>query len=87
MVAALPDEQLHQEILELREQLRHMDNGEKTNPDRNPPAQSDSRPFYIPDTPPAPQKGWTCTCGREHPAYESSCVCGMSKRDVLANKS
>ena len=86
VVAALPDAQLHQEILELREQLRNMPNSEKANADPNPPAQSNSRPFYIPDTPPAPQKGWTCTCGREHPAYESSCVCGISKRDIMTKQ-
>ena len=25
---------------------------------------------------------WTCTCGRTHPPYVSSCVCGVSKKDI-----
>ena len=25
---------------------------------------------------------WKCTCGKEHPAYVSSCSCGVNKRDV-----
>ena len=26
--------------------------------------------------------GWICTCGAEHPAYVSSCGCGVNKRDI-----
>lgn len=26
--------------------------------------------------------GWTCTCGRNHAAFESSCLCGMTKADA-----
>lgn len=25
---------------------------------------------------------WKCTCGREHPAYVSTCTCGVNKRDI-----
>lgn len=28
-----------------------------------------------------PQGGWRCHCGRAHPGYESSCVCGKSKSE------
>lgn len=27
--------------------------------------------------------GWQCSCGRLHPKYESSCVCGKSKTDII----
>ena len=27
--------------------------------------------------------GWQCSCGRVHPKYESSCVCGKSKYDSI----
>ena len=30
--------------------------------------------------------GWTCTCGRNHAAYEASCVCGTTKADVILAK-
>ncbi len=26
---------------------------------------------------------WVCTCGKAHPGYVSSCVCGVSKRDAM----
>ena len=26
--------------------------------------------------------GWKCTCGRNHADYESSCVCGVTKREI-----
>lgn len=26
--------------------------------------------------------GWQCSCGRVHPKYESSCVCGKSKTEI-----
>lgn len=31
----------------------------------------------------APAGSWTCTCGKVHPNYVSSCVCGVSKRDAM----
>ena len=34
-------------------------------------------------TPPA-ASGWVCTCGRNHAAYEASCVCGMTKAGAKA---
>lgn len=33
---------------------------------------------------PANTPGWQCSCGRIHPKYESSCICGKSKTDNLA---
>lgn len=30
-----------------------------------------------------PPGGWKCTCGRGHAAYESSCVCGVNKSNLL----
>lgn len=29
---------------------------------------------------------WQCTCGRKHQKYESSCICGTSKWDILNKK-
>ena len=26
---------------------------------------------------------WKCTCGKEYPAYVSSCSCGVNRRDIL----
>lgn len=31
---------------------------------------------------PASAGMWKCTCGKEHPAYVSSCSCGTNKRDI-----
>lgn len=31
---------------------------------------------------PVPARMWRCTCGKEHPAYVSSCSCGTNKRDI-----
>lgn len=31
--------------------------------------------------------GWACTCGRNHAAYEMSCVCGMTKADAKLKNS
>lgn len=28
--------------------------------------------------------GWQCSCGRTHPRYETSCICGKSKFDNIA---
>lgn len=35
------------------------------------------------DATPAPNTGWRCSCGRPHPRYETSCVCGKSKFDSI----
>lgn len=35
------------------------------------------------NTMPVPNLGWRCVCGRPHPRYESSCVCGKSKFDNM----
>jgi len=32
--------------------------------------------------PPAKPGTWNCTCGRNHPNYVSSCVCGINKSDI-----
>lgn len=32
---------------------------------------------------PANTPGWQCSCGRTHPQYETSCVCGKSKFDNI----
>lgn len=32
---------------------------------------------------PVPDAGWRCSCGRVHPKYETSCICGKSKFDNL----
>lgn len=37
--------------------------------------QVNSAPSYI--------DGWQCSCGRTHPKYETSCVCGKSKFDNI----
>ena len=31
--------------------------------------------------------GWTCTCGKNHAAYESSCVCGVTKAEAKMKNS
>ena len=33
---------------------------------------------------PSTTSGWQCSCGRNHPQYETSCICGKSKRDIIA---
>lgn len=35
-------------------------------------------------TPNPGSNGWQCSCGRFHPPYESSCVCGQTKHTVAA---
>lgn len=47
---------------------------QSTNRQAAPPANS-----YSANTP-----GWQCSCGRFHPKYESSCICGKSKTDNFA---
>ena len=27
--------------------------------------------------------GWTCSCGRTHAVYVSSCLCGIRKKDIV----
>ena len=34
---------------------------------------------------PADENHWKCSCGRIHPLYETSCVCGVSKANAKAN--
>ena len=34
-----------------------------------------------------PSGEWICACGRKHPAYVSTCYCGISKRDAKQSKS
>lgn len=29
--------------------------------------------------------GWTCTCGRKHQNYETSCICGVTKASLQKN--
>ena len=31
---------------------------------------------------PKPVGGWTCTCGRQHQGYETSCICGVTKASL-----
>lgn len=47
--------------------------------------QSTNRQATPPANPyPANTPGWQCSCGRFHPKYESSCICGKSKTDNFA---
>ena len=32
---------------------------------------------------PVPDAGWRCSCGRPHPRYETSCICGKSKFEII----
>lgn len=54
------------------------------------PYYTNPRESIIRKQPPAPinevatQGGWKCTCGRGHANYETSCICGRSKAEVLA---
>ena len=32
---------------------------------------------------PVPDAGWRCSCGRPHPRYETSCICGKSKFESI----
>ncbi len=34
---------------------------------------------------PVPDAGWRCSCGRPHPRYETSCICGKSKFDSITH--
>ena len=70
MVAALPDLILHDKVDRIHERLAMMDSGI---------TEAEVTAVLTED-------GWRCSCGREHPAYESSCICGTSKRDALRNK-
>ena len=35
------------------------------------------------NVPPAKPGTWNCSCGRNHPNYVSSCVCGVNKSDMM----
>lgn len=76
VVAALPDQMLHAKIDNLY--ARVATDGE------NKKVQNPADPAEMPIV--MTTGGWRCSCGREHPAYESSCICGTSKRDALRNK-
>ena len=48
------------------------------------PSQTPSRfepPSYQPMSNPKPGS-WTCTCGRKHQSYETSCICGVTKASL-----
>lgn len=48
---------------------------------------SKEKKVFVPVTPPQhetqvpPDAAWKCSCGRYHPKYVSSCVCGRSRSD------
>ena len=42
----------------------------------------EKRPAERPSPPTV--SGWQCSCGRVHPQYETSCICGKAKRDNIA---
>lgn len=45
--------------------------------------QSESKVQSRQSAQPSNMPGWKCTCGRTNAAYVSTCVCGISKRDIL----
>ena len=48
------------------------------------PADTSKKPAVAPAEPhPSNTPGWQCSCGRSHPRYESSCVCGRTKTDNM----
>ena len=48
------------------------------------PADTSKKPAAAPAEPHLSNTpGWQCSCGRSHPRYESSCVCGRSKTDNM----
>lgn len=51
-------------------------------------AQNERRTAPVTEYPSAPPAtgGWTCACGRNHAAYEMSCVCGLTKAEAKAQK-
>ena len=56
------------------------------------PEQSNSNTQYTDDQTiplanpnPANTPKWQCSCGRSHPKYESSCICGKSRADNLVS--
>ena len=75
-------------LMEINYRLQHMEANAPSRSTGDPaPVTNNNKPFYSGATPgAAPAQGWRCTCGREHSAYESSCVCGMSKRDVMTKQ-
>ena len=49
-------------------------------------ANLDAKVHAIQKSVPMPQGGWQCSCGRNHQAYETSCICGMTKAKAKNNK-
>ena len=82
MVAALPD-------LVMRSQLdiicKRLDNPESSSA---APKQKSKPAAFVNPAPNVTRKathtpsGWQCSCGRTHPAYVSSCTCGVNKSDI-----
>ncbi|MBE6917110.1 MAG: hypothetical protein E7470_04295 [Ruminococcaceae bacterium] len=66
-------------LMEMNYRLQHMDVGASG---------KDSFYVYAQDGvyTETPENGWRCACGRVHLAYESSCVCGKSKRDAMTKQ-
>lgn len=50
-----------------------------------PVGNTTNKPTFHPDMP-VPENTWKCSCGRYHPQYVSSCVCGLNKHDALFPK-
>ena len=50
-----------------------------------PVGNTSNEPTFHPDMP-VPENAWKCSCGRHHPQYVSSCVCGLNKREALLPK-
>ena len=84
LVAALPDLTLHNAIAELKNGPASRGEAGSVPAYIQQPSPSAQYTTYDSPTParPAPGNGWICSCGRSHPAYESSCACGKSKHDA-----
>ena len=50
-------------------------------------AQGSARVTASAATQPTSADGWTCSCGRTHAGYVSSCVCGVTKWEIKQAKS
>ena len=75
-VAALPDAAMRHKIANLEKQISHL---QPANTHAAPVNHSTPR-FNVNTTP--SNNGWTCSCGRSHAGYVSSCPCGVNKRDI-----
>ena len=64
---------------EILKYLKKQAAGEKTNDEAIVRAIAPKAPVL--NSKPVPG-GWKCTCGRNHADYESSCVCGVTKREI-----